>query len=91
MSEANEKTRLTELYSKMLDGEIEKIFADFSELTWIAQGALQSEIDKRGLIFGVPGEPAGVQVHSKQELAPYTLDVPKIGGSSGGAAIPRSS
>ena len=49
MADQYEESRLTELYSKMSDGELEKIASESDELTDFARQALQAEMDKRGL------------------------------------------
>ncbi len=57
-----ERARLTETYSKMSDGELEKLAADGSELSEGAQQALESEIARRGLNVKLE-PPAGVDVY----------------------------
>ena len=44
-----ERQRLRAEYSRMLDGELEKIAADFDDLTLPAQSALQDELSRRGI------------------------------------------
>jgi hypothetical protein len=45
----NERQRLTERYAAMEDGELQKIAAQFSSLTPMAQETLRAEIDSRGM------------------------------------------
>lgn len=49
MADQPEEGRLVELYSKMSDGELEKIASESDELTDFARQALHAEMDKRGL------------------------------------------
>src|ERR1700747_2266718 len=45
----DESGRLESLYSKMTDGELEKIAAEASSLTDLARAALQSEMHRRSM------------------------------------------
>jgi hypothetical protein len=49
MTLMNDSSRLETLYSKMTDGELEKIAADASSLTDLARAALQFEMQRRSL------------------------------------------
>jgi hypothetical protein len=52
----DESSRLEDLYSKMTDGELEKIAADASSLTDSARAALQAEVERRSVPFSSNSE-----------------------------------
>jgi len=49
-----ERQRLTELYSRTADGELEQLAEDFASLTDTAQRALKEEMVRRGLAVALP-------------------------------------
>lgn len=49
-----ERKRLTELYSRMADGELEELATGFASLTDTAQRALKDEMVRRGLAYALP-------------------------------------
>jgi hypothetical protein len=49
-----ERQRLTELYSRMADGELEELAEDLASLTDTAQQALKEEMVRRGLAVALP-------------------------------------
>ena len=48
-----ERERLTEVYSRMADGEIEEIAEDEASLTGVARQVLHDEIVRRGLDYSL--------------------------------------
>ena len=76
-----ERQRLTVLYAKMENGELNKIAADFDSLNEVAREALRDEMAKRGL-----------QVSSQlATLAAGAQTTIGITGARCSAALPRSS
>jgi len=67
MADRAEAIRLSELYSKMSDGELEKIASDSISLTEIARNALASEVERRALQVEPPAKPEDAN-HSEVEL-----------------------
>jgi hypothetical protein len=53
MTEPIEDRQLIELYTKMSEGELEKVASESYELTDFARQALRAEIEKRGLAIAV--------------------------------------
>lgn len=61
-----ERIRLVESYSKLSDGELEKIAAEADELTDVAREVLRSEIARRGLTFELAEYPASDEMEFRQ-------------------------
>jgi hypothetical protein len=62
-----ERRRLTEFYSRQMDGELEKVASQADELTPVAREVLRDELIRRGL---------GTDILERQSLAPVPLAQP---------------
>jgi len=63
-----EQQRLTQLYSTMTPGELEKVVNDSASLTDVARDALKSELSRRGLAVELAEAPAGEDVLEERRL-----------------------
>ena len=61
--------RLTDLYSTMSEGELEKLANEAYELTDMARDVLRGEISRRGLRFQLLDQPAQPEIAQPEQLA----------------------
>lgn len=61
-----ERERLNDSYSRLSDGELEKIAGEADELTDVAREVLRGEIARRGLKFELAEYPAGDEMAVRQ-------------------------
>jgi hypothetical protein len=73
-----ERVRLVEAYSKISDGELEKIAGEADELTDVAREALQTEVARRGLRFELAQHPASDEMEIRHLVTLRTFrDLPE--------------